>query len=164
MLAKFCIIVGLLFSPWVAASFCESDNPKSVVFKEQEFDLCKEVVKPFSYLSDKVTLLTNMLEQDKSPQQEVTESYWEQWLLAQESEPVFTGRLDDKSVIGFGLWMPEDLEEIETEMSMKEWIASQGLHVGLGFGEKGKEPRVRFDYRWHEDDHLNMMMQVEVPF
>ncbi|CAH0530052.1 hypothetical protein [Vibrio hippocampi] len=164
MLAKLGIIASLLFTPWALASLCESDSSKSVVFKEQEFDFCKEITRPFSYLGEQVSLLTSMLDQEKTTQQKITESYWEQWLITQKSELLLTGRLNDNSMIGFGVWMPEDLEELEPDMNVQEWISAQGLHLGLGVGEKGKEPRFRFDYRWHQDDHLDMMMQIEVPF
>ncbi|MCW8348901.1 hypothetical protein MD535_23185 [Vibrio sp. ZSDZ65] len=146
-----------------ARAFCEDEKPHSVVFKAtEEESFCTLITKPFSYIGTQVVTLGGLLE-PASPLDALQDSYWDEWLLNQESEPVLTGRYES-SFVGIGLWAPADIARKKDEMSMQEWLMSQGLHFGVGFGEKGKEPRLRLDYRWHEDYQGDMMMQVEVPF
>ncbi|MFA0087517.1 hypothetical protein BCU70_01475 [Vibrio sp. 10N.286.49.C2] len=146
-----------------AHAFCEDNSNRSVVLKvTEEESLCSLLIKPFSYLGTKVVTLGGLLE-PTDPLAALQDSYWDEWLLNQESEPVLTGNYKS-SFVGIGLWAPAEIARQKDEMSMQEWLMSQGLHVGVGFGEKGKEPRLRLDYRWHEDYQGDMMMQVEVPF
>ncbi|MFV0448042.1 MAG: hypothetical protein ACK5MF_06220 [Vibrio sp.] len=90
--------------------------------------------------------------------------YWEQWGFEQEEEPFYTHKVA-QSYIGVGVWMPTELLEEQAEMSTEEWLKSHGLLLSLGFGSKRKgEPRMRMDYRWHDDYQVDLMMHIEVPF
>ncbi|GEM_PF-922694 len=91
-------------------------------------------------------------------------SYWADWFLKADSDPLFTHKLAT-SYIGFGVWIPSELLDEQSDMSTEEWLMSHGLQLSIGFGEKkAGEPRMRFDYRWHEDFDSVVMMQIEVPF
>lgn len=91
-------------------------------------------------------------------------SYWSDWLLKADMDPLFTQKLAT-SYLGFGVWMPPELLDEQSKMSTEEWLMSHGLQLSIGFGEKkAGEPRMRFDYRWHEDYDGDVMMQIEVPF
>ncbi|MCV5991403.1 hypothetical protein OFO94_35620, partial [Escherichia coli] len=66
---------------------------------------------------------------------------------------------------GLGFWMPEELRDEESKMDTEEWLRSHGLMFSVGFGDKSDgQPRMRFDYRWHEYYDADWMMQIEVPF
>ncbi|MGR5094060.1 hypothetical protein ACPV5O_15465 [Vibrio maritimus] len=158
-----CIALAVAVSSPIAYALCESDSNKSVVLKTTEDEsFCSLITKPFSYIGNQVITLGGLIEPEK-PTNSLQDSYWDQWLLTQESEPVLTGNYEN-NFVGIGLWAPEEIARRKDEMSMQEWLMAQGLHIGVGFGEKGKEPRLRLDYRWHQDYQGDMMMQVEVPF
>ncbi|WP_240205604.1 hypothetical protein [Vibrio sp. CyArs1] len=158
-----CIALVVVVNSPLAFAFCESNTNKSVVLKvTEEESFCSLISKPFNYIGNQVITLGGLIE-DEPPINSLQDSYWDQWLLTQESEPVLTGNIEN-SFVGIGLWVPEEIARHKDEMSMQEWLMAQGLHFGVGFGEKGKEPRLRLDYRWHQDYQGDMMMQVEVPF
>ncbi|MFH0262667.1 hypothetical protein ACPV54_19210 [Vibrio mediterranei] len=158
-----CIALVVVVNSPLAFAFCESKTNKSVVLKAtEEESFCSLISKPFNYIGNQVITLGGLIE-DEPPINSLQDSYWDQWLLTQESEPVLTGNIEN-SFVGIGLWVPEEIARHKDEMSMQEWLMAQGLHFGFGFGEKGKEPRLRLDYRWHQDYQGDMMMQVEVPF
>ncbi|WP_325205958.1 hypothetical protein [Vibrio sp. 03_296] len=61
--------------------------------------------------------------------------------------------------------MPEEYENQVASMTTEEWLRSHGLMFSIGLGDKKSgEPRMRFDYRWHETSEADVMMQIEVPF
>lgn len=91
------------------------------------------------------------------------EGYWSDWVLKTESNPFLSQHYSD-SYFGIGVWSPTEFED-EEELTTQEWLMNHGLQFSVGFGEKKLgEPRLRFDYMWHEDEQDNVMMQVEVPF
>jgi len=91
-------------------------------------------------------------------------TYWSEWLLQNDSNPILTKSLSS-NYIGLGVWVPSELEDQLSSMDTEEWIKSHGLQLSLGFGDMNTgEPRMRFDYRWHEERNGDVMMQVEVPF
>nr|WP_246225532.1 hypothetical protein [Vibrio agarilyticus] len=117
---------------------------------------CDEVRLVADEVSDK---LFRWLKPETSPT-----DYWQQWSLKSRDNPVVSSRLSD-NYFGLGFWMPEKLEEDAHDMTTEEWLRSHGLLFSVGFGERQKgEPRMRFDYRWHDDADSDLMMQVEVPF
>ncbi|MGF1722413.1 hypothetical protein L4D20_20510 [Vibrio kyushuensis] len=93
-----------------------------------------------------------------------SESYWDDWVLKSESDPLLTQSIAS-NYFGFGVWMPPELEDKINDMSTEEWLMSHGLQLSVGFGDKKSgQPRMRFDYRWHDKYEGDVMMQVEVPF
>ncbi len=69
---------------------------------------------------------------------------------------------------GLGFWMPEqyDEEDVSDVAGAESWILNHGLQMSLGFGDpKGHTPRVRFDYRWHNNSHVEdgVSMQLHFP-
>ena len=158
-----CLALIVVVTSPLTYAFCENNSNKSVVLKATEDEsFCSIITKPINYISNQVVTLGGLIEQ-KDPISSLQDSYWDEWLLNQESEPLLTGNIE-KSYVGIGLWVPDEIARHKDEMSMQEWLMAQGLHLGVGFGEKGKEPRLRLDYRWHQDHQGDMMMQVEVPF
>lgn len=125
-------------------------------------DLAISVEHTFSELDDAQTPWLS-LEADSSPAN--TSDYWSEWWnLEEDTQPILTENFAF-SYFGIGLWLPEEVAEQERKMSTDEWILNHGLKFSLGLGEKqtGK-PRMRFDYRWHNEYDGDVMMQVEVPF
>ncbi|MFA0521767.1 hypothetical protein AB4501_32930, partial [Vibrio sp. 10N.222.55.E8] len=90
--------------------------------------------------------------------------YWSDWVLQSEDVPLLTQNIES-SYIGLGTWFPEDLADEVADMSTEEWLLNHGLLLSIGFGEKVEgQPRIRFDYRWHESREADLMMQIELPF
>lgn len=94
------------------------------------------------------------------------ESFWDNW--ARQLDSPFLSSNVSSSFYGLGVWMPEkfaddDLLDVE---EVKELIKKYGLQMSFGIGgENGQSPRLRFDYRWHEDRNLeDVFIQVEIPF
>ncbi|RTZ18224.1 hypothetical protein EJ063_05405 [Vibrio aquaticus] len=91
-------------------------------------------------------------------------SYWSDWLLDNEASPILSKSLAS-NYIGLGVWVPSELEDELASMDTEEWIRSHGLQLSLGFGDMNTgQPRMRVDYRWHDQREGDVMMQVEVPF
>ncbi|WP_420340932.1 hypothetical protein [Vibrio mexicanus] len=112
----------------------------------------------YNYASETVI---SIQEKEKSFE---TESYWESWAFRLDSDPLLSQSLSSNH-FGVGVWMPSDLLEESKTMSTEDWIRSHGLQFSVGFGDrKPGEPRMRFDYRWHEKYEGDVMMQIEVPF
>ena len=93
-------------------------------------------------------------------------SFWDNW--AREFDSPFLTSSVSSSFYGLGVWMPDkfaddDLLDVE---EIKELIKKYGLQMSFGIGGKdGQSPRLRFDYRWHEDRNLDdVFIQVEIPF
>ncbi|WP_146029071.1 hypothetical protein [Vibrio diazotrophicus] len=147
------------------ASACESfvyKDPSHEPFETIELSdsrvLCISFMNGLEYASDK------LFELDFFNDKEIISDYWGQWGFEREDEPLFTHKIAH-SYIGVGVWMPPKLLEEQAEMSTEEWLKSHGLLLSLGFGSKKKgEPRMRMDYRWHEDYEVDLMMHIEVPF
>ncbi|GHA34147.1 hypothetical protein ACFFLZ_06270 [Photobacterium aphoticum] len=92
-------------------------------------------------------------------------SFWDNW-AKQLDAPVLSSN-SDESFYGLGFWLPDRFanEDIQFDDTM-EWIKKYGLQMSFGIGgEDGESPRVRFDYRWHEESDLDdVFIQVEIPF
>jgi len=92
-------------------------------------------------------------------------SYWSDWLISNETNPLISTNSASSKHFGVGVWVPNELEEQLTDMDTENWIRSHGLQLSLGFGDMDAgTPRMRLDYRWHEQYDGDFMMQVEVPF
>ncbi|WP_417801488.1 hypothetical protein [Vibrio europaeus] len=91
-------------------------------------------------------------------------SYWSDWLLGNETNPLISNNASS-NYFGVGVWVPNELEDQLKEMNTENWIRSHGVQLSLGFGDMDAgTPRMRLDYRWHEQYDGDFMMQVEVPF
>ncbi|OAJ95101.1 MULTISPECIES: hypothetical protein [Vibrio] len=92
-------------------------------------------------------------------------SYWSDWLISNDTTPLISTNSASSKHFGVGVWVPNELEEHLADMSAENWIKSHGLQLSLGFGDlDAGTPRMRLDYRWHEQYDGDFMMQVEVPF
>ena len=152
-----CCIVSMLFAQQATAS-CALLEERSILLQESVLDVCTALEDKLSFLTD------NALSwwQDKNP--DPSQDYWQEWALKPKESPVITQTLSDKH-FGVGFWLPEEYESQATKMSTEEWFKSHGLLFSVGFGDKHSgEPRMRFDYRWHESSEADLMMQIEVPF
>lgn len=90
--------------------------------------------------------------------------FWSVWRGEQLDDPIITGQISH-SYFGLGIWEPEEITEAEVDMSYGEWLANQGLQFSLAFGDPDKEgARVRMDYRWHNQYHGDVLLQLELPF
>ncbi|ENY3837803.1 hypothetical protein ACFXIQ_003277 [Vibrio vulnificus] len=152
-----CCIVSMLFAKQAAAS-CALLEERSIMLQDSAMEICTS-------LEDKISFLKNnamaWLNEDK---QETQEDYWGEWALKPKDNPVLTQNLSDKH-FGLGFWLPEEYENQVASMTTEEWLRSHGLMFSIGLGDKKSgEPRMRFDYRWHETSEADVMMQIEVPF
>jgi hypothetical protein len=152
-LAVLCTV--LLSSGSVLA--CESSQPSSVVVQKSS-EICSKLSGALDGITEQFLSLFRQAEDDEKRQKD---HYWEKWAFNTENTPIISGKVD-KNVVGLALWMPEDIDE--AALSYDEWLESQGFQVSFAVGDKGKEPRVRFDYRWHDAHTPDVMFQVEVPF
>ncbi|CAH1524957.1 MULTISPECIES: hypothetical protein [Vibrio] len=144
------------------ASFaCNYLSDRSVVFADNTMPICEDIFDSVGVLS--VDTL-NWYEAEERPLDEPTENYWDEWAIKSEDTPLLTQSLES-NYFGLGVWMPEELRDDESKMTTEEWLKSHGLMFSIGFGDKSDgEPRMRFDYRWHEYYDADWMMQIEVPF
>lgn len=154
-----CSLLTVAFSPAVYAD-CDLFSGKSVMLESQsESESCDFWSNSADLVTSHIMTLGGLIEEDKEEG-----SYWEEWALKPKDEPLLTQNIST-NYIGVGIWMPDDLVEKENEMTSEEWLMNHGLQISLGFGEKKSgEPRMRFDYRWHEVYQGDMMMQIELPF
>ncbi|KJY84587.1 hypothetical protein TW81_03410 [Vibrio galatheae] len=91
-------------------------------------------------------------------------SYWLDWLFGTDSNPLISNRASS-NYFGLGVWVPSELEKQMKAMDIEDWIKSHGVQFSVGFGDvQSGKPRVRIDYRWHDQYDGDVMMQVEVPF
>ena len=92
----------------------------------------------------------------------VTEpSYWLGWQSGQQVDPLLSHSLSS-SHFGIGFWLyDENSDSNELSAIIKDYGIQ--VSVGLGKSEIGA-PRVRLDYRWHEDYSGDIIMQLDLPF
>lgn len=132
----------------------------SVMYTSQA-GLCVSMLDTYNFARTQLVSL-NLVESD--PTQVFDGDYWSEWSFDQIDDPFITQNLAS-NYFGLGVWLPSDLAENVSTMSTDEWLRSHGLQFSVGFGDKKLgEPRMRLDYRWHEDYDGDIMMQVEVPF
>jgi hypothetical protein len=88
-------------------------------------------------------------------------SYWLGWQSEQQVDPLLSHSLSS-SHFGIGFWLyDENSDSNELSAIIKDYGIQ--VSVGLGNSEIGA-PRVRLDYRWHEDDAGDIIMQLDLPF
>lgn len=144
------------------ASACLKTSQEPIVLLETSQDSsCYEI-------TNSVEALVNNLLSMVEPVDFFTtkNDYWSTWALQNEEDPtsIYTQQLSSH-FIGFSVWQPLAYADEASEMSYDDWIKSHGLQLSVGLGEtKGKEPRMRIDYQWHDDYEDIMQFQVEVPF
>jgi hypothetical protein len=153
------LTLSLMASP---ASACLKTSQESIVFLEPTQDsLCYEITNSVE------SLVNNLLSMIEPVDIFATNNdYWSTWALQNEEDPmsIYTQQVSSH-FIGFSVWQPIAYAEESSEMSYDEWIKSHGLQLSVGLGEtKGKEPRMRIDYQWHDEHEDIMQFQVEVPF
>ena len=110
--------------------------------------------------NDNEVLLSNLVFQP--PEEELADpSYWSGWLSEQQIDPVLSHSLSF-SHFGVGFWLYNENSESN---DLSAIIQDYGirLSVGLGRVEAGR-PRIRLDYRWHEDYSGDVIMRFDLPF
>ncbi|MCG3864550.1 MULTISPECIES: hypothetical protein [unclassified Photobacterium] len=95
------------------------------------------------------------------------DQFWLHWDDQFADSPVLMDH-NSSTFYGLGFWMPTkyDDEDLTNAAGAEDWIFNHGLQMSLGFGDiKGHKPRVRFDYRWHNNSHVEdgVSMQVHIP-
>ncbi|YCO01662.1 hypothetical protein ACB087_01825 [Vibrio sp. VNB-15] len=144
-----------------ASSACNYLSDRSVVFADNTMPICEDIFDSVGVLS--VDTL-DWYETEERARDVPTESYWDEWAIKPDDTPLLTQSVEN-NYFGLGVWMPEELRDDESKMTTEEWLKSHGLMFSVGFGDKNDgEPRMRFDYRWHEYYDADWMMQIEVPF
>ncbi|PMH43184.1 hypothetical protein BCU68_04130 [Vibrio sp. 10N.286.49.B3] len=141
-----------------ASAGCDFLQRSIMFFDNEELSWCHNLADSLDSVSYQVITLGGLLGEE--PQ----DHYWENWALQPEDAPLFSQHISDNH-FGVGVWMPEELLEIESQMTTEEWLRNHGLQLSVGFGNKKYgEPRFRVDYRWHDSHDGDLMMQIEVPF
>lgn len=95
------------------------------------------------------------------------DKFWLHWDDKFADSPVLMDH-NSSTFYGLGFWMPTnyDEQELTSAAGAEDWILNHGLQMSLGFGDiTGNKPRVRFDYRWHNNSHVEdgVSMQVHIP-
>ena len=95
------------------------------------------------------------------------DEFWTHWDDKFADSPVLMDH-NSSTFYGLGFWMPTDYEDadLNSAVGAEDWILNHGLQMSLGFGDiTGKKPRVRFDYRWHNNSHVEdgISMQIHIP-
>ncbi|MGR5251767.1 hypothetical protein ACPV5S_06125 [Vibrio astriarenae] len=139
-------------------TYSSNGSVDSVVVNSSGF--CYSVQESLNFVSD---TFANLMVSESTNQFDFDTEYWDQWLIKSQSDPFLTQRLAN-NYFGLGVWMPSKLEDDVDQMSYDEWLLSHGLQFSFGVGDKkAGEPRLRFDYRWHEKHQGDFFMQFEIP-
>lgn len=155
---------GLIWGTLLMSSFsnaCEmygkGSTSQSVVVDQ---GVCFSFTDGISYTAQSIDTISHYVLEDSTDYS----SYWSDWLLDNDASPIFSKSLAS-NYIGLGVWVPSELEDELASMDTEEWIRSHGLQLSLGFGDMNTgQPRMRVDYRWHDQREGDVMMQVELPF
>lgn len=145
------------------AAFSMPANASCDLFSEESIMLSKDecigISDSFESFGREIITFGGLLDEEPEPL-----DYWSEWALQTKDAPIITQSIAS-NYIGIGMWLPEDLEEDQNQMRPEEWLMNHGLQLSVGFGDKKNgEPRMRFDYRWHENQEPDLMMQIELPF
>ena len=132
----------------------------SVLFHSSQ-GVCFSLLDGIQYTAEKLDAFDDWVSEEQSPDYS---SYWSDWVLQTETSPILSQSLAS-NYIGIGVWVPSELEDQINVSDTENWIMSHGLQLSLGFGDKKPgEPRLRLDYRWHDDYERDVIMQLELPF
>lgn len=156
------ILVVLCLSPNVLACPLFKDTPsnESLMF-QKESGVCVSWAAGIKYTAEQLDRLNSIMASEEKTNYA---DYWSAWVLNDDAN-LFLSQSLASNYIGVGVWVPSELEEQMEDMDTEQWLLSHGLQLSLGFGDKKSgKPRMRFDYRWHEDYDGDVMMQLEVPF
>ena len=152
----------LLIAP--ISNACElygNDSASQSVMFGQQTGVCFSLLDGIGYTAKSIDSISEFIGEESSTDYS---QYWSEWLLNSDTNPIVTQSLAS-NYIGLGVWVPSELEDQMSQMDTEEWIKSHGLQLSLGFGDMNSgQPRMRLDYRWHEQRDGDVMMQVEVPF
>ncbi|MGF1754111.1 hypothetical protein L4C33_10990 [Vibrio makurazakiensis] len=142
-----------------ASASCEFFSEESIMLTESN---CLSLSNSLDSIGREIITMGGLLEDESANAEPV--DYWSEWALQSKDAPLLTQSVANNH-FGLGMWIPEELDSQKNDMSTEEWLMNHGLQLSLGFGNKEDgEPRMRFDYRWHEDEKADVMMQIEVPF
>ncbi|MFM2600617.1 hypothetical protein [Vibrio fortis] len=139
---------------------CDLFSLDSIMFDSDEQTTCLNFSDSLESFSQRMLSLSGFGDEPEAS----SNDYWSDWVLQTKDSPIITQSISS-NYVGLGMWFPEDLEDKKYDMTTEEWILNHGLQLSIGFGEKSVgEPRMRFDYRWHDAREADMMMQIEFPF
>ncbi|KJY93761.1 hypothetical protein TW84_02510 [Vibrio neptunius] len=155
------LMIGVVSS---SAGACELYNTgyssDSVLFHSSR-GICFSLLDGIQYTANKLDAFDEWISEERSTDYS---SYWADWVLQTETSPILSQSLAS-NYIGIGVWVPSELEDKINVAETEDWIMSHGLQLSVGFGEKKPgEPRLRLDYRWHDDYERDVIMQLELPF
>ncbi|MFM2587978.1 hypothetical protein [Vibrio sp. TBV020] len=160
-MSKYGLIWGTLLLSSVSNA-CEmygrDSTSQSVMLGQQ--GVCFSILDGIGYTAKSIDSISEYMVDDSTDYS----AYWSEWLLNNDSNPILSKSLAS-NYIGVGVWVPSELEDQLSSMDTEQWIKSHGLQLSLGFGDMNTgQPRMRVDYRWHDERDGDVMMQVEVPF
>ncbi|MCC4786810.1 hypothetical protein AB6E39_02065 [Vibrio splendidus] len=139
---------------------CDFFSLDSIMLTSDDENNCLDLSTSLESFGQRMMELSGLSEGEP----ESTADYWSDWVIQSKDAPLLTQSLES-NYVGLGMWFPEDLEDDQYDMSTEEWLMNHGLQLSIGFGDKVEgQPRMRFDYRWHDSRDADLMMQVELPF
>lgn len=151
-------MLGFFTIPAFACSSFQSPTSIMMVEKEQD-SVCASIAHSFDAFTSSLTSVTDFIIDPVS-----NDDYWEEWTLKSGSDPLLYSSVESNH-FGIGVWMPEEYDSQFDDMTYSEKLEATGLKFSLGLGERDdNEPRMRIDYRWHNLQPGDVMLQVEVPF
>ncbi len=138
---------------------CWEGEQESVVLVEKAFSLCEDITNSVDHLVSQLVDATNSI----TAPNPLSTQYWDEWAMnASQHDPFLTQDIQGNA-IGLGLWLPQELADDE-EMSYMDYIENQGVLLSLGLGAKSSnEPRMRIDYKWHDEYEDTVHVQLEFP-
>ncbi|MEZ9127760.1 hypothetical protein CWO33_10720 [Vibrio splendidus] len=139
---------------------CDFFSLDSIMLTSDDENNCLDLSTSLESFGQRMMELSGLSEDEP----ESTADYWSDWVIQSKDAPLLTQSLES-NYVGLGMWFPEDLGDDQYDMSTEEWLMNHGLQLSIGFGDKVEgQPRMRFDYRWHDSRDADLMMQVELPF
>ena len=139
---------------------CDLFSLDSVMLTSDDENSCLDFSTRLESIGQSMMELSGLSE----PESQTKPDYWSDWVIQSKDAPLLTQSLAS-NYVGLGMWFPEELEDEQYNMSTEEWLMNHGLQLSIGFGDKvDGQPRMRFDYRWHDSSDADLMMQVELPF
>ncbi|MBD1558768.1 hypothetical protein HC752_17695 [Vibrio sp. S9_S30] len=135
-------------------------TPTSIMMVKKERDsVCASIVRSFDVLTSSLTSVREFIIDPVSD-----DNYWKEWTLKSGSDPLLYSSVES-NYFGVGFWMPDEYESQFDDMTYSEKLQAAGLKFSLGLGERNdNEPRIRIDYRWHNQQPGDVTLQLEVPF
>jgi thymidylate synthase len=159
MINKSTILVMAMLGATPAHACWESDS-RPVVLVENAFTLCEDIASSIDTL---VTKLLDTSSQNDNSINPLGSDYWDEWAMTSTPEtPILTQSIQQHA-IGLGFWLPQELAD-QDDLDYVDWIQNQGVLLSIGLGDKSSdEPRMRFDYQWHDEYEDTFHVQLEFP-